>query len=256
MVARMQNFLENLAVQSFCFRGFMDNEKVASLLKETGASAIELWARHGQFDDPQKFTEEILPIYQKAGVKILSLGVQRFDNNAEAEEPWFECAQAAGADMMSVDFRPQTTPESFRTAEILAEKYDMRLGIHNHGGKHWLGSGQILEWVLSETSERIGLTFDTAWALHSHEDPTALAERFAQRIYGVHLKDFVFEPSGRHQDVIIGEGNLDLPAFFQVLRDARFRGMAAIEYEADVNDPVPALARCVSKARQAWEHTA
>jgi len=39
------------------------------------------------------------------------------------------------------------------------------LVIHNHGGRHWLGSAQMLAAVFAQTGPAIGLTLDTAWAL-------------------------------------------------------------------------------------------
>ena len=45
--------------------------------------------------------------------------------------------------------------------------------------------------------------------------------------------------------MIIGTGNLDLPKFMGVLKQSNFSGPLVIEYEADVENPVPALKECV-----------
>ncbi|HEY8965269.1 MAG TPA: hypothetical protein VIM58_02425, partial [Candidatus Methylacidiphilales bacterium] len=63
------------------------------------------------------------------------------------------------------------------------------------------------------------------------------------------FKDFVFEPNGQWKDVIVGEGNLDLPAFTAALKKSGFDGMAVVEYEADPENPVPALTKCVASMR-------
>jgi len=81
-------------------------------------------------------------------------------------------------------------------------------------------------------------------------NPVEWVKQFAGCIYGIHFKDFVFEPNAAWKEVVGGTGNLDLPAFAQALTDGGFDGMAVIEYEADVDDPVPALKRCVESMRK------
>ena len=74
---------------------------------------------------------------------------------------------------------------------------------------------------------------------------------FADRIYGVHLKDFVFDESGGHEDVIIGTGGLDLPGLMTRLREIGFNGYMSIEYEGDPEHPLPAVIECVQAAKEA-----
>jgi len=65
----------------------------------------------------------------------------------------------------------------------------------------------------------------------------------------VHFKDFVFERNGQWKDVVVGTGNLKLKAFADALQAGGFDGMAVIEYEADPENPVPALTECVKSMR-------
>jgi sugar phosphate isomerase/epimerase len=124
------------------------------------------------------------------------------------------------------------------------------VGIHNHGGPHWLGCARTLQWVFDQTSERIGLCLDTAWALDSREDPVAMAERFGSRLHGVHIKDFVFDRARQPEDVIVGTGNLDLPGLLKTMDAVGFSGAVVLEYEGDVENPVPALSvGCKAKCR-------
>ncbi len=76
-----------------------------------------------------------------------------------------------------------------------------------------------------------------------------MAEKFIDRLVGVHVKDFVFDRARQSEDVIIGTGNLDLPKFIAVLNQANFAGPLVIEYEGDEKNPVPALSECVTKLR-------
>jgi sugar phosphate isomerase/epimerase len=108
----------------------------------------------------------------------------------------------------------------------------------------------MLAQVFKNTSDRIGLCLDTAWAMHAHEDPIAMAEQFGDRLYGLHIKDFVFDRAGQHKDVVVGTGNLDLGKLNATLKAVDFDGVAVLEYEGDVSNPVPALSECVAAIRQ------
>lgn len=239
------NIPQELAVQSFCYRGFKSNQELIAKVKETGLARVELCGVHVDFSDESAF-ETIIGEYRDAGVEIVSIGVNPLKGDEASERKLFDFVRLAGAKYMSVDFHMDKVREATELAGKLAEEYDVRLGIHNHGGRHWLGSTQAISHVLSISSDRIGLCLDTAWCLHSGEDPVKMTERFGDRLYGVHLKDFIFDKAGKHQDVVVGTGNLDLPRLKQTLDQVGFDGYAVLEYEGDVENPVPALKECVS----------
>jgi inosose dehydratase len=238
------NINEQLAVQSFCFRNFKDNQKVVELVKACGLSAIEVCGIHADFDDESTF-DDVLQVYADGGVKIVSIGVEGFGDDEAAARKRFEFAKKAGLKVFSCDFGVSTVPASYRMAEKLADEYDINVAIHNHGGRHWLGSGQMLNQVFADTSPRIGLCLDTAWALDSRENPVKMAEQFGDRLYSLHFKDFTFQPDRSPVDVVVGTGNLDLPVLMALLDRLNFSGPAIIEYEGDVEDPAPAVAKCV-----------
>ncbi len=240
-----------LGIQSYCFRNFKDNAKLAELLKDCGVGAVELCGVHVNFGDTSSF-DKAIATFKDAGIKIVSIGVEGVGAKSEELEKRFVFAKQAGAKFISVHFSLAEAPECYRTGERLADKYDLKLAIHNHGGKHWLGSGEMLQHVLNSTSERVGICLDTAWAMDSHEDPVKLVERFGKRLYGLHLKDFVFNRAGGHEDVVVGTGNLNLKALAAALEGVSFSGYSVIEYEGDVENPVPALKSCVSGIRAAF----
>lgn len=246
----MPSLKNQVGVQSYCFRGFKENEKVAEQVRKIGVSRLELCAVHINFNDPSSF-EKVIDTYKKAGVSIPSIGVEGFNNNEAAEKNRFEFCKLSGAKVISCDFGVGNTPESYRVAEKLAEKYDVYLAIHNHGGYHWLGNTQILEHVLKNTSPRIGLCLDTAWALDARENPVAMIEKFASRMYGAHIKDFIFNRNRTSEDVVVGTGNLDLPKAMKALAACPNLKSVVLEYEGDVNNPAPALTQCVEACNKA-----
>lgn len=245
--------IENLAIQSYCFRKVETNAEVAQKVCELGLSKIEVCAVHADFTDESTF-DEVIGTYRDAGVEIVSIGVQGFKNDKENEEKFFKFAQKAGARVISANFSPDTVPDCLRTAEALADQYDINLGIHNHGGRHWLGPAQALKMIFNQTSPRVGLMLDTAWALDSREDPLKMVESFSDRLYGLHIKDFVFDPAGKPEDVVVGTGNLKLPELFSALDNMNFSGPAILEYEGDPENPMPALLECVEMIKKECNH--
>jgi sugar phosphate isomerase/epimerase len=246
----MFDIQKELGVQSFCFRGFEKNEQVVEQLRKCGLTRIELCRKHVNFDDETSF-DRIIDLYRKNGIQIVAIGVCPFSNNEAAETRIFEFARRAGVKGISANFRLDTTPESFRTAERLAEKYDIRLAIHNHGAAHWLGCSDMLRHVFRQTSPRIGLCMDTAWTIDSREDPVKWVEVFGDRLYGLHIKDFVFERNRSPVDVVVGTGNLNLKGLVSALKARGFSGYAVLEYEADVDNPSPAIQKCIEEVRKA-----
>lgn len=85
--------------------------------------------------------------------------------------------------------------------------------------------------------------------MDSREDPTAMTEAFAERLYGVHVKDFVFDRAREPQDVVVGEGNLDLPKLLSLVAAIENLRYIALEYEGDMDNPAPAMTKCVEAVR-------
>jgi sugar phosphate isomerase/epimerase len=242
----------DFGVQSFCFRHFKDNAVVAAKVKAIGLAKIEVCAVHADFNNPAAF-KDVVKIYADQGVSIVSIGVQTF-HGADIEKSWFECAALAGAKHISAHFGVASYLQAIPKVRAWSREFGIRVGIHCHGGYMFGGSPDILEHLIGLGGPEIGVCIDTAWAMQIGPrlgNPVEWTERFAGKIYGVHFKDFTFERNGKWTDVIVGTGNLDLPAFAKGLVKNGFDGMSVIEFEADVENPDPALKRCVESMRAA-----
>jgi sugar phosphate isomerase/epimerase len=237
---------QTIAIQSWCFRNFKALPEFFAELKASGVTATEICAVHADFKNPS-MAESIVEQFDKAGVKIVAIGVEYLSGDYQKDKPRFEWCKAAGVKNMSISFQPESMFDGLKTIEKLADEFDLQLGIHNHGGYDWLGNSDILKYIFSKTSKRIGLHMDTAWAIDAKQNPVEMAEKFIDRLVGVHIKDFVYDRERNPADVIIGEGILDLPKFVGVLKQANFSGPLVIEYEGDEKNPVPALSKCVKK---------
>ncbi|MEM7539073.1 MAG: sugar phosphate isomerase/epimerase [Chloroflexota bacterium] len=237
-------------VQSFCFRYFKDNAEVAQKVLDIGLNKIEVCRVHADFSKPDEW-KDIVKTYEDAGVSVISIGVEGFVGDP-AERSIFECAAIAGATHISGAFRIDSYMKAIPAVRALSREFGIKVGIHNHGGYGFGGQPDVVQHLIGLGAPEIGLCLDTAWALQigpRRGDPIEWANSFAGHITGVHYKDFVFGPNGQWEDTVVGEGTMDLKGFVDVLEAGGFDGMAVIEYEADVENPVPALKACVDAMR-------
>ncbi len=239
-------------VQSYCFRQFRDNTVVAQKIRGIGLDQVEICAIHGDFSNPEAFVRDVAP-YQNAGISIISLGVQTFEGK-ETERAWFECAAAVGAKHISAHFKPDSYLTAIPKVRKWSREFGIRVGIHCHGGYTFGGSPDVIDHLIGLGGPEIGICIDTAWVTQIGPylgKPVEWAKRYAGSIYGVHFKDFTYARNGQWEDVIVGTGNVDLPAFVQALNEGGFDGMAVVEYEGDAENPDPALKKCVESMRAA-----
>ncbi|MDE0298154.1 MAG: sugar phosphate isomerase/epimerase [Candidatus Poribacteria bacterium] len=239
-----------ISIQSWCFRTWSEPQEIIQATKACGLDYIELGSIYA---DPLRDSEYMSTInmYRTNGIEVSGHGVNGLDANQANNRAWFEFAKAIGLDSLVVSFPKGEEVETARGVEPLCEEFGIKVAIHNHGRKHNLGSPDALDRVFSHTSESIGLCLDTAWMLDSGYDPVEMAEKYRDRLHGVHLKDFIFARDGRPEDTVIGEGNLRLGALIQLLRDTGYDQFLTIEYEGDVENPVPNCKKCVEAIKTA-----
>ena len=240
----------DFGVQSFCFRNIDDNAEVAQKVLEIGVDKIEVCRKHADFGDPEAW-KGIVKTYEDAGVSVVSIGVETFTGDP-AERAFFECASIAGAKHISCHFQIDSYVKAIPMVRSWSREYGIRVGIHCHGGYSFGGQPAVLKHLIGLGEPEIGLCIDTAWALQIGPragNPVQWAKNFAGQICGVHYKDFLFSENGQWEDTVVGKGTLDLKAFVTELDAGGFDGMAVIEYEADPENPTPALKECVDTMR-------
>lgn len=240
----------DFGVQSWCFRNFKANAEVARKVREIGLDKIELCCVHADFHNPSAW-KDVVKSYRDEGVSIVSIGVETLVGD-EKERDLFEFVACAGARHISAHFRVDSFSRAIQQTQKLSDEFGVRVGAHCHGGYMFGGQPEVLDYLVKIGAPQIGLCLDTAWCMQIGPDsgnPIEWVKRYAGHIYGVHYKDFVFERNAQWKDVIVGQGNLDLPGFVRALNESGFDGMSVIEYEADPENPLPALAQCVRAMR-------
>lgn len=245
----MTNIAKEIGIQSYCYRYFKELPAFLDKLVASGVKATEICGIQVDFNKPETF-DKAIETCNDYGVKILSIGVEWMSDNRAHEVKRFEFCKAAGVKFMSVSFPPGGMWKAFKAAHKLADKYDVNLAIHNHGGYDWMGTGTMLEYIFKHTGPRIGLCMDTAWAIDAKQNPVEWAEKFQDRLYGLHIKDFTYDKMRNPHDVVVGTGILDLKKLLSTLKKNKFGGYCVLEYEGDEKNPVPALKKCVAAVKK------
>ena len=187
----MSRISSELGVQSYCFRGFKEASGVIGAQAGCGVDRLEMCGVHLEVSGPDTAAE--LAGYTGAGVKITAFGGHGIHADDEAgARAAFEFANLAGFPALRVDIMPG----ALELTERLCEEYGKTAAVHNHGRRHRLGSVAALEDLFAAASANVGLCLDTAWMLDSGENPLDVAEKFKDRLYGLHVKDFVFDRAG------------------------------------------------------------
>lgn len=165
-MAAMAHVTQDFGVQSWCFREFKDNRKVAEFVKQIGLKRVELCGVHCSFDDDSKWNEAIAS-YRDAGVQITSIGVERAGEDEAANRRRFEFLKRAGGKVLNIHFNIATWEKVHPMMQKLGDEYDINVGLHNHGGYQWTGSLDAVKFVLSKCGPRIGSYLDTAWCIQA-----------------------------------------------------------------------------------------
>ncbi len=153
--------------------------------------------------------------------------------------------------------RLPTTDELKRLSQLMNEvgKRAADVGIqavyHNH--MHQLGeTPDEIDMILQNVDTKyVKFLLDIAHCWQGGGDPAKVARQYKDRLYALHIKD-VKRPHPQKTDdpksyqfVELGQGNMDLPAFFAAIDEIKFKGWAIIEL-----DSVPDSSRTALQCNQ------
>jgi sugar phosphate isomerase/epimerase len=137
-------------------------------------------------------------------------------------------------------------PDSFDSLDKLVEEYGTTVAIHDHGPGHRYGKISQIWNAVKDHNPKIGLCNDTGHFIRAGEDPLEACEKFKDRLFAVHLKDFK-QKGNDWEDCILGDGKLQLRPLLKWLLDHNFEGGAFIEYEGP--KPVPVTQQCMARVQ-------
>jgi len=229
----------NLAMASYTFRKFNLDDTLA-MTKRLGLERIAFKSFHLPLDSTKDQIRAVAAKVKEAGLDLYGCGVVYMTNESEVNQA-FEYARTAG--MNVIIGVPEHNLLSLVNKKV--QEYNLKLAIHNHGpGDERYPTPESAYERIKNLDSRMGLCIDIGHTQRSGIDPSDAAEKYADRLLDVHIKD-VSAASKEGNTVEIGRGVIDIPKFLRTLLRIHYTGMVALEYEKDENDPLAGSAESI-----------
>ena len=135
-------------------------------------------------------------------------------------------------------------------AEKVANEFELDLVFHPHVATYVETPEECEKFFDATSHTKIGLCLDTGHCLYGQGDPAKEAEKYKSKLRLVHIKDcnakvlaeartqqWTFEQAIEHKVfTIIGQGNIDFPAFFRILARVGYSGWSVVEQDVKFGD--------------------
>lgn len=247
--------LPDPGVVSYSFRTQFSEDVPATLdlIKEMGVTNIEFSSLFGQT------AEDLREMLDERDMVATSYGVG-FQAVTEEVDRVIEEAHTLGVQFVRIGSVPydrsgpftiedaQRAVEAFNEIGARLKEADLMFIYHNHGFEFRPHEdGTLFDYMVQNTDpETVGFEMDLGWVIQPGHDPVELVQKYPNRFWATHLKDFregtPQDYSGsteRSNSVILGNGMID---FAEFLRAAEGSNIVHhyIEYEAeDVVEVMP-----------------
>ena len=232
-----------LGLASYTFRKFTLDETLEKA-KQLELKYIALKSFHLPLESTQAEIEAAAAKVKNAGLTLYGGGVIYMNDEAEVDRA-FEYAKRAG--MSTIIGVPKH--ELLPLVDKKIKEYNIKLAIHNHGpGDKLYPTPKSAYKKIKQLDSRLGLCIDIGHTQRAGVDPSVDAERFADRLLDVHIKD-VSASTAEGTTVEMGRGVIDIPRFVRKLVKIKYSGIVSFEYEKGGDDPLAGLAESVGYVR-------
>jgi len=225
-----------VGIASYSLRKFTLDQAIA-MTKEAGVKFITLKDVHLPMKSTREQRQEARQKIQAAGLVLMGGGVIYLNNKEPEIRAAFEYAKDAG--MPTIVSSPD--PDGLDTVEKLAKEYKIRIAIHNHGpgDKRFPSPLDVLKLV-KDRDELMGICMDVGHTVRIGEDPVAVIQQCAARLYDFHIKD-VTAATAKGTGTVMGKGVIDLPGVLKALVGMKYAYHLALEYENEADAPMPGI---------------
>jgi sugar phosphate isomerase/epimerase len=219
-------------------------EKTIEMMKRIGVTNLSLKDFHMPMKSTQAQITAVLDKFKSAGINVYTVGVVYMKTRDSVDQA-FEYAKMAGVKMIigAPDY------ELLPYVEEKIRKYDFKMAIHNHGPDNPLYPNATDIWNhIKELDARIGICIDIGHTTRDGQDPSADIMKYKSRIYDIHIKD-VDKAAKEGNTIEMGRGIIDIPKVVATLRKIKYTGSCSLEFEKDMNDPLPGIAESIGYFR-------
>ena len=226
-----------LAIQSYTFHKFSLKESIEKAA-QTGIKNVEAFYNQplgegldGTLLTMDEATQKQLLAYAKSqNVKIIATGVVS-NKKRDDWEQIFRLASSMGIEIITCE--PKY--EDLKYVDELANKYKIDVAIHNHPKPSDYWNPDLFLENVKGLSKRIGGCADIGHWKRMGVDPVEGLKKYGNRLKVVHLKDIEAKQEGKNyqDDVVLGKGVIEIDTIFKELKNQKFKGLFAIEFEGD-----------------------
>ncbi|MDD4871993.1 MAG: sugar phosphate isomerase/epimerase [Kiritimatiellae bacterium] len=223
--------LKKVDVHYLCIKDFhlpmkSTDEEIVAFHEQCKASGVTGYAVGPIYMGSEQAVDEAFAYAKRAGVKLI-VGVPHKEVNKKKTE----------------------SPELLKYIEGKVKEYDFKYAIHNHGpdGLPYANAECIMSYIKNLDS-RIGMCLDIGHNLRTGADPIADMEKYAHRVYDIHIKN-ITSPDKKGCGIELPRGIIDLTSFVRMLRKVKYSGMCSLEYEKDMDNPLAGIAESIGYFR-------
>ena len=247
----------HLSMQSYTFHLFTVAESLDKT-EELGIHFIEIYPgqKMGEgfgdlvfgYDLSEKDQERLRVLAASKRVKIISSGV--WTAQRDEWEPIFSFANNMGMEFISAE----PAREDWDVIEKLAKKHNIKVAVHNHPSENSYWKPEVLLNSIGGRDGLLGACVDVGHYKRMGLDPIASMQQLDGKIIALHFKDIA--PQGEEEsleDVIWGEGILNVKGIMEELKRQHFKGYFTIEYEADWENNLPHIRQSIDYFNQVAE---
>jgi sugar phosphate isomerase/epimerase len=185
---------------------------------------------------------------KSAGIDFYSAGVIYMNTREEVDQA-FSYARACGIRIIV----GVSAHDLLGYTEEMARRYDVSVAIHNHGpGDQVYPTVPGIYEMIRDMDRRMGICMDIGHIVRLGRDPVAELNQCFDRILDMHIKD-EDKRAAESKPIEIGRGVIDIPAFLRAVKQLKYNGIMAFEFEKDPQDPLPGLAESVGYVRGVWD---
>jgi len=238
-----------LSMQSYTFHLFTVVEAIDKT-SQLGVKYIELYP--GQKlggalgDDLFDYTlsaekrKALLNYAKSKGVTIVSAGV--FVPKTEEWEKIFAFAKAMGLEFINAE----PAHADWDLVEQLSKQYKIKVAVHNHPSEESYWKPEVILNDIHDRSKSLGSSADVGHFKRMGLEPVACLKQLEGRVIALHFKDIA--PQGAEntlEDVVWGQGVLNVKAMLEELKRQKFKGYFTIEYEANWENNLPQIRQSI-----------
>tara|TARA_R110002051_G_scaffold8755_1_gene35987 strand:+ start:88214 stop:89056 length:843 start_codon:yes stop_codon:yes gene_type:complete len=240
---KLNEYELNIGLASYTLRKYSLDELI-DITERLQLKDVAFKSFHLPYDADKK---ELTFIHEKVKARGLNLygGGVIYMKTKEDVENFFNYAKNAGLPMIIGAPEHHLLP----LVEKKVKETNIKLAIHNHGPEDEIfPSPKSVYDNIKGLDARIGLCIDVGHTFRLGLDPAEELIKYQDKLFDVHIKD-IDAPIAEGQKTILGHGQINIPKILSALKDIKYTGIVAIEYEKDENHAIYGLSESVGYIR-------